>query len=105
MKIVDAPPPDLAGALVSEFMSNHRLKSHELESDRLKLKFHGQPWQANGEETVQVRLLLLKLLEILERFGYSFYASVDQVNGSEEADVMVVTRQKGWTPGLPIWHR
>lgn len=105
MKIVDAPPSDLAEALVAEFTSNHRLKSHVLESTRLKLKFHSQPWQASGERTVQSRLLLLKLLEILERFGYSFYASVDQVNASEEADVLVVTRQQGWTPGMPVWHR
>lgn len=105
MKIVDAPPSDLTDALVAEFISGHRLKSHVLEGSRLKLKFHGQPWHASGEETVQSRLLLLKLLEVLERFGYSFYASVDQVNGSEEADVVVVTRQQGWTPGMPIWHR
>lgn len=106
MKIVDAPPGDLAEALIAEFKAKYRLKSHELEGGRLKLKFHGQPWQASGEETVMSRMLLLSLLGILERFGYSLYASIDQVNGSGiEADVLVVTRQKGWKPGLPIWHR
>ncbi|KAI7787402.1 hypothetical protein LA080_016477 [Diaporthe eres] len=106
MKIVDAPPGDLTEAIVAEFRAKYRLKSHELESGRLKLKFHGQPWQASGEETVKSRMLLLSLLGILERFGYSLYASIDQVNSSGvEADVLVVTRQKGWTPGTPIWHR
>ncbi|KUI56690.1 hypothetical protein VP1G_04031 [Cytospora mali] len=106
MKIVDAPSPELTDALVAEFTATHKLKSHELESDRLKLKFHGQPWQAPFEETVQLRMLVLKLLETLERFEYSLYASIDQVNGAEaESDVLVVTRQKGWAPGMPIWHR
>ncbi|KAJ0107169.1 hypothetical protein J7T55_014699 [Diaporthe amygdali] len=106
MKIVDAPPGDLTEAIIAEFRSNYRLKSHELESDRLKLKFHGQPWQATGEETVRTRMLLLSLLGILERFGYSLYASIDQVSSNGlEADVLVVTRQKGWKPGMPIWHR
>ena len=106
MKIVDAPPKDLTNALVAEFKAKYKLKSHELESNRLKLKFHGQPWQANSEETVQVRMMILSLLEILERFGYSLYASMDQVNGSDaEADVLIVTRQKDWAPGQPIWHR
>ena len=106
MKIVDAPPRDLANAIVAEFRSKYGLKSHELESDRLKLKFHGQPWQASGEATVRSRMMLLSLLGILERHGFSLYASIDQVNSSGiEADVLVVTRQKGWTPGMPIWHQ
>ncbi|KAI3391374.1 hypothetical protein diail_7460 [Diaporthe ilicicola] len=106
MKIVDAPPGDLTEAIVAEFRANYRLKSHELEGGRLKLKFHGQPWQAQGEDTVRSRMMLLSLLGILERFGYSLYASIDQVNSSGiEADVLVVTRQKGWKPGTPIWHR
>ncbi|KAH8785714.1 hypothetical protein F5883DRAFT_535919 [Diaporthe sp. PMI_573] len=106
MKIVDAPPGELAEALIAEFKAKYRLKSHELEGGRLKLKFHGQPWQASGEDTVMSRMLLLSLLGTLERFGYSLYASIDQVNGSGvEADVLVVTRQQGWKPGMPIWHR
>lgn len=103
---MDAPPLDLTQALIEEFRSNYGLKSDNLEADRLKLRFHGQPWQAGGEETVQTRMLLLILLEILEKFGYSLYASIDQVNRSEgQADVLVVTRQKGWAPGMPVWHR
>ncbi|KAL1874874.1 hypothetical protein Daus18300_003415 [Diaporthe australafricana] len=112
MKIVDAPPGDLTEAIVAEFQANHRLKSHELENDRLKLKFHGRPWQAQGEECVGTKMLLLSMLEILEQFGYSLYASINQVSygGSSGfevagADVLIVTRQKGWTPGMPIWHR
>jgi hypothetical protein len=106
MKIVDAPPADVAEALIAEFKAKYRLKSHELERGRLKLKFHCQPWQATGEGTVTSRLLLLSLLAILEKFGYSMYASINQVNDAGvEADVLVVTRQTGWQPGMPIWHR
>ncbi|ROV91365.1 hypothetical protein VMCG_09704 [Cytospora schulzeri] len=105
LKIIDAPPSDLTEALVAEFTSNHRLKSHELDSNRLKLKFHGQPWQGTPQNTVQVRVFLLKLLEIFERFGYSLYVSIDHFNSHLYADVMVMTRQKGWMPGMPIWHR
>lgn len=106
MKIVNTPPSDLTEALVAEFNSNYRLKSHELEKDRLKLKFHGHPWQAGSEQTVKLRMMLLKLLEVLERFGYSLYANVSETYGSEaDADVLVVTRRKDWAPGMPIWHR
>ncbi|POS74626.1 hypothetical protein DHEL01_v206979 [Diaporthe helianthi] len=106
MKIVDAPPGDLAEALIAEFKANYRLKSHELQDGRLKLKFHGNRWQASGEESVMSRMLLLSLVGILENFGYSVYASVDQVNGSGlEADVLIVKRMKGWKSGMPTWHQ
>lgn len=110
LKIVDAPPGDLTEALISEFRAKYRLKSRELESGRLKLKFHGQPWgdiwQTSGEDSVKSRMLLLSLLGILERFGYSLYASFDPMNSMDmQTDVLVVTRQKGWTPGMPLWHR
>lgn len=75
-----------------------------------EIKFRGWPWQANGTETVQTRLLLLTLLECLEQHGFSLYASVDQDCGPggdssrTEADTWFCNRQLDWQPGAPIYH-
>lgn len=107
IEIVDAPSSDLTDALVAEYTSSHLLKSHELEPTRLTFRFYGRPWYACAfsEKSVQSRILLLKLLEILEKFGYKFFASVDGVNGFDKADMILVTRQQGRTPGMPVSHR
>lgn len=110
IKILDAPHPDMAAAIVAA-MKGFDLRSHEVESrpnSRLKLKFFGRPWEPSGTGTVRLRLLLLSLLDVLERFGFSLYASIDQCNdvdNSGEADVLIVVKQKDWIAGLPVFHR
>lgn len=109
MKIVDAPPPDLSEALVAAFKSDSglvRVKNHEVEArtGRLKLRFHGCPWYPKGDDTVRLRMLLLKLLEVVESFGFSLYGSFHQVQSNREPDVLVVHRQKSWLPGMPVFH-
>lgn len=58
-------------------------------------------------DTVTTRLLLLKLLEVLETFGFSLYASIDHQSSSDgnEADLLILHRQRDWVPGAPIFHR
>lgn len=105
LKLVDTPPPDLAAAILGIYGSS--VSRHDMKPGCFEIKFHGSPWWPSGEETVTTRLMLLRLLEVLERFGYSLYASLDMMNSSEghETDVLVVHRQKNWVPGTPIWHR
>jgi hypothetical protein len=65
-----------------------------------EFKIQGAPWIASGEEKVVVKLLLLKLVETLERHGWSLYASVDQnaasVGPSGKTDSWFCNRKKGW---------
>ena len=105
LKIVEAPPRDVADAVVRTFGS--AVSRYEVSPMCLEIKFHGTPWYPSGEDAVGTRRMLLCLLETLENFGFSLYASVDQTNGSEgsETDVLVFHRQKDWVPGAPIFHR
>ncbi|KAG9233261.1 hypothetical protein BJ875DRAFT_52611 [Amylocarpus encephaloides] len=73
-----------------------------------EFKLWGRPWWASGEETMKTRLLLLRLLELLEARGWSLYASVDQStagNDSSETDSWFCVRDKSWVEGSAVFHR
>lgn len=46
------------------------------------IKIKGYPWAATGGETVRARMMILKMLETLERHGFTVYASIDQKTGA-----------------------
>jgi len=105
LRISDPPSSDLAATVVSAF--GQTVSKEERKPGYFEIKFHGYPWYPSGEETVKTRMMVVRLLEVLESFGYTLYASIDQTNGpeGEESDVLVVHKQKKWVPGMPIWHR
>ena len=65
-----------------------------------EFKIQGSPWTASGEERMVTRLLLLKMVETLERYGWSLYASVDQneahAGQGSKTDSWFCVRKKGW---------
>lgn len=73
-----------------------------------ELKLHGYPWRAVGGETMNARRTLLQLFMVLERFGFTVYASIDQESttqdNSSEADTWHCLRPIGWAPGAPVYH-
>ncbi|KAJ8515184.1 hypothetical protein ONZ45_g7370 [Pleurotus djamor] len=76
-----------------------------------EFKCEGYPWMASGSEAVSTRILLLRMIEVLESFGYSLYASLDQNassssgdSGSTETDTWYCYKQVSWTPGAPVFH-
>lgn len=87
-----------------------KVQRHEDQGSVFEIKFSGYPWRASGTETVQTRVILLILLETLEKHGFSLYGSVDQDNGpggdshSTEADTWFCNRQADWMPGAPLYH-
>jgi hypothetical protein len=83
------------------------VSSHEMTETRLEIKLHGTPWWPSGENTVATRVMVLKLLEVLEAFGFSLYTSLDHQTSSDgyEADLLIAHRQKDWVPGAPVFHR
>jgi predicted RNA-binding protein YlqC (UPF0109 family) len=73
-----------------------------------EFKIRGTPWWASGEETMVTRMMILNMLETLERYGWSLYASIDQNQAGEdssETDSWFCTREKGWVPGSSVFHR
>ncbi|KAK9375221.1 uncharacterized protein V1513DRAFT_431098 [Lipomyces chichibuensis] len=106
LQLIDVPQ-ELGPLLVQAY--GEKVQDYQFKGSVFEIKFRGYPWQADGTETVQTRLMLLTLLECLEQQGFSLYASIDQDSGSEssnssEADTLFCNRQADWTPGAPIYH-
>lgn len=98
LRILGAPSSDLAAAVVMSLQP--AMTSHQLTAEFFEAKFSGSPWMPGGEETVKLRIILLRLLEVLEGFGFTLYAGVNQENGSA-GDVLVMRRPKGWDEKAP----
>ncbi|CAH0047212.1 unnamed protein product [Clonostachys solani] len=96
---------DLTEALLQSF--GYKVSKHGVTREHLEIKLFGYPWEPSGEGTVHMPLMILEMLETLERFGYSMYASVkDQISSEgHDADILVMQRHKNWAPGMPIFHR
>ncbi|OBT98721.1 hypothetical protein VE01_03403 [Pseudogymnoascus verrucosus] len=104
---------EMLKAAVREVLVGMRLLQEEAWKDRAlgawEFKIHGRPWVASGEQTMSTRLLLLRLLECLEKHGLSLYASIDQSQGqgegTSETDSWYCVRDKTWVPGAHVFHR
>ncbi|KAF5625029.1 hypothetical protein F52700_9404 [Fusarium sp. NRRL 52700] len=105
IKIVNSPPKDLTDAILQTF--GHDVRRKEITSDRVKVHLANMPWNPSGTDTVKTRIILLKLIETLERCGFTIYATLGSKGEDEEGaqDLLVCQRVKGWIPGAPIWHR
>ncbi|KAH8676481.1 hypothetical protein BGZ60DRAFT_258793 [Tricladium varicosporioides] len=96
-----------------DLLGQMRLLQREEWKDRnlnaYEFKIYGRPWTPSGEETMSTRLLLLKMLEVLENKGWSLYASVDQNTSvqehTSETDSWYCVRDKNWVPGSTVFHR
>lgn len=114
--ISDAPPPPaqngaklgLTDSLVKALGA--RVQRHRpLPNRAYEIKFRGCPWRANGEDTVQQRMVLIALLDVLETYGWSLYTSVQLDPGPEGeqysgADAWICQKEEGWEEGLPVYH-
>lgn len=107
-------PADLVSALARLFAGMRMLQNQSVKDaarDHHEFKLHGYPWAASGEETMHTRVLLLKMVEVLEMHGWSLYASIDQNNGPagdsnySETDSWYCVKSSDWTPGSIIIHR
>lgn len=86
-------PSDLSDDILAAFAT--RIASQEV-SDRLKIKFIGNAWLANGEDAVSSQFLVLRLLEILEGHGYKVCMSLETQNGHSgyETDSLICCRPR-----------
>ncbi|KAK2609336.1 hypothetical protein QQS21_002117 [Conoideocrella luteorostrata] len=104
--------PDLLAAISSMLRSLRLLQSEKkkaMEAHHYEFKIHGYPWAAMGEETMQTRLLIIKLMEVLEVHGWRVYASIDQNSGPlgnanySAVDSWYCFKSVDWTPGDAIF--
>jgi len=106
IKFIDVSP-EIYTALISR-LGPTQVQGHWPHSQGVyEVKLSGTPWYANGTATMEVRAMLLVLLEILESEGWTVYASVDQKNGTDkqtETDTWHCCRPKGWERGAPVYH-
>lgn len=105
LKIASPPAPEVCAAL-TQALGRFVISRTEKTCYYFEIKFHGRPWHASETEAITGRVILLQLLETLESFGYSLYASIDQKDSrdSREADELYMHRVKGWVSGMPVWH-
>ncbi|EGX95372.1 hypothetical protein CCM_00026 [Cordyceps militaris CM01] len=107
-------PQDLAaavGAMLTKMQLLQAQAAKDAGRGHYEFKMHGYPWSASGEATMTSRLLILRLVEVLERHGWSLYASIDQNSGPSgdsnysETDCWYCVKSSDWTPGSIIIHR
>jgi hypothetical protein len=97
---MDPPAPDLADAIVRSFGT--AISKCEMTTEWFDIKFHGFPWCPSGKEVVTSRIMVLRLLETLESFGFTLYTTLDVDRGQEGRSMMIFRKQKNW---MPVWHR
>lgn len=107
-------PPDLLDAMAAMFTGMRLLQARTVKDaarGQHEFKLSGYPWAASGEATMHARLLILRMVEVLERHGWSLYASIDQNSGPSgdshysETDCWYCVKSSDWTPGSIILHR
>ena len=79
------------------------------EQGAYEIKFKGYPWRAEREDTVKQRIMLITLLDVLERHGWSLYTSVQLDPGPEGetfsgADTWICQKEEAWEEDLPVYH-
>lgn len=94
-----------------ELLKSEVRKDAGLRQDRYEFKMHGHPWFHVGEESVKARMLILGVLELLERHGWSVYSSIAHTSGpithtsKGETDAWYCFKLEDWTTGSPVIHR
>jgi hypothetical protein len=56
--------------------------------DSFEFELKGTPWRARGEGSVSVRIMLMRLLELMEGHGWRLYAAFVQRTGSDEDRIL-----------------
>lgn len=86
---------ELCRQLIQRFKQAGWSKESAFVEDRMEIRLKELYWLANGEKTVEVRLMLLAIMEILEQYGFRTYASLRTVDrGGGEPDSLICCRTR-----------
>lgn len=107
IRFYDAPP-ELVRDVCQQFRP-HIMKDGPFRLPEVyELKLRGCPWYPSGSESMYGRELLLDLITVMERHGFTVYASIDQKatssDSSGETDTWHCCKDRDWTPGAPVFH-
>lgn len=77
IRIIDAPSfaPCVKDAIRSQWPNGIQIESNYFGS--IEFKLWGNPWNADGSETVSVRMLLCQIIANIRAKGFKLYGSVD----------------------------
>ncbi|KAI1873280.1 uncharacterized protein JN550_003533 [Neoarthrinium moseri] len=107
LRFIDAPE-DVVQATINDFQTDGTLKTDVPRpwSGSHEVKVARYPWFAHGSQAVMCRLIVLRLLGVLKRHGWSVYASVNQrkqkgslTHHEGNSDTWHCCRRKGWVSG------
>ncbi len=73
--------------------------------ESFEFRLGSKPWRAHGEGTVKARLVLLRLIETLDGFGWRSYATIRQRTESDDvkkSDTWYFVRPEDWVAGSPF---
>lgn len=94
-------PADICKQLAQRFSSNGWTKESTFLNDRMEIRLNEMYWVSRKENCVQVRLILLTIIETLEESGFSLYASLTAANragAGAESDMLVCARKRNLDP-------
>lgn len=80
------------------------LQNSDTRYNRVEFKFKGRPWSKGGLDGVNTRVVLLRILEVLDRFGWSACATVQHRTGNDDRrmlDTMFFRRPKNLVMETP----
>lgn len=88
-------PPELSQQLIQRFKQASWSKENVFIEDRIEIRLKEMYWFVNGEKTVEVRMMLLAIVETLEQFGFRIYASMRAVNReSGQPDSLICCKRR-----------
>eukprot|EP01063_Lacrimia_lanifica_P010385 TRINITY_DN1709_c0_g1_i2.p1 TRINITY_DN1709_c0_g1~~TRINITY_DN1709_c0_g1_i2.p1 ORF type:complete len:525 (+),score=77.65 TRINITY_DN1709_c0_g1_i2:63-1637(+) len=98
LRLVGAPPElrdKLMGAVDGAIRAGWPpgVQSRTIYHGAVQWKLAGNPWYAQGEETVHMRRMVCRLLEGLEQVGYTFYISADVSKKHRDSDTLIFRYQ------------
>jgi len=56
--------------------------------DSFEFQLKGKPWRSRGETSVTVRIMLMRLLELMDGYGWRLYATFVQRTGADEDKIL-----------------
>ncbi|KAM5433672.1 hypothetical protein McanCB56680_005752 [Microsporum canis] len=107
LRIVDAPTG--FGLILADALGPD-VENCQVKGTMFEIKLHGNPWRAVGTKTVQTRVILLAVMDVLEQQGFSLYATINhnsrrsKDSSTAEADTWYCNRRLDWKPGEFVYH-
>ncbi|KAF3483846.1 uncharacterized protein GIQ15_03170 [Arthroderma uncinatum] len=107
LRVVDAPSD--FGLILADALGPD-VENCQVKGNVFELKLRGSPWRATGTKTVQTRVILLTIMDVLEQQGFGLYAPINhnsrrsKDSTNAEADTWYCNRPLDWKAGQFVYH-